>query len=380
MSDRGSRGAAKTGLRDLLIVADDLTGACDAAVAFAQRALVRVCVDDQPPGHDGVWGINTSSRDVTPADAEKILARVAGGIPKDRTIFKKVDSVFRGNTLVEIAATCQCFPADLIVLAPAYPELGRTVQRGKLYVQSEGESCCLDVVAGLQACGCDATVLGVSNSSESLAHAKQESLAAGKRLVLCDAGTQEHMNAIVSAAGQLDRQTLWIGSGGLAHALALQWAQAPGGADMPLPRGRTVFCVGSDHPATRQQLLSMHETARVPVYPCNAPAMPAHSSFALEITSRTTPSHVQAALSAISRDEIACLFVTGGDTARLVCRALGIETLRLLQEFAPGVPLGLVEGGRFDGIPVMLKSGGFGECDLLLRVLEAFGNEERGPA
>ncbi|GGH09012.1 hypothetical protein GCM10011586_26810 [Silvibacterium dinghuense] len=60
----------------------------------------------------------------------------------------------------------------------------------------------------------------------------------------------------------------------------------------------------------------------------------------------------------------------------LVCRALGIRSLRLLREFAPGVPMGIAEGGAFDGVRVMLKSGGFGERDLLQRVYESFHDKE----
>ena len=61
--------------------------------------------------------------------------------------------------------------------------------------------------------------------------------------------------------------------------------------------------------------------------------------------------------------------MTGGDTAHFVCRTLGIHALLLQREFAPGVPLAIAEGGPFDGVSVVLKSGGFGEPDLLCRLL-----------
>jgi uncharacterized protein YgbK (DUF1537 family) len=62
--------------------------------------------------------------------------------------------------------------------------------------------------------------------------------------------------------------------------------------------------------------------------------------------------------------------MTGGDTAHFVCRALDIQALHLEREFAPGIPLATAEGGPFDGVSVVLKSGGFGEPDLLCRLLE----------
>jgi uncharacterized protein YgbK (DUF1537 family) len=64
--------------------------------------------------------------------------------------------------------------------------------------------------------------------------------------------------------------------------------------------------------------------------------------------------------------------MTGGETASQLCRVLGIKTLRLTHEFAPGIPAGLAEGGEFDGVPVIVKSGGFGSPDLLHRISQTF--------
>ena len=82
----------------------------------------------------------------------------------------------------------------------------------------------------------------------------------------------------------------------------------------------------------------------------------------------------------IQRQDVGCLFMTGGDTALSVCEALGITALRLQREFVSGVPLCLAEGGRFDGVNVILKSGGFGDRDLLCRILDSFAGKDRAYA
>ena len=74
---------------------------------------------------------------------------------------------------------------------------------------------------------------------------------------------------------------------------------------------------------------------------------------------------------------VSCLFMTGGDTAALVCRALGIESLDLEIELAPGLPQGTAAGGRFGGCTVVLKSGGFGESSIMSRLVDQFGHRER---
>ena len=41
--------------------------------------------------------------------------------------------------------------------------------------------------------------------------------------------------------------------------------------------------------------------------------------------------------------------LSGGDTASLVCRALGVRRIQLEDEIAPGIPWGNLSGGAFDG-------------------------------
>jgi uncharacterized protein YgbK (DUF1537 family) len=89
----------------------------------------------------------------------------------------------------------------------------------------------------------------------------------------------------------------------------------------------------------------------------------------------TTADEIRRAVVAHDPAQTACLFMTGGDTAHFVCRALGIRALLLQREFAPGVPVAIAEGGPFDGVSVALKSGGFGEPDLLCRLLETCRQE-----
>jgi uncharacterized protein YgbK (DUF1537 family) len=66
------------------------------------------------------------------------------------------------------------------------------------------------------------------------------------------------------------------------------------------------------------------------------------------------------------------LVLCGGDTASVVCRALDIRAIELRREIAPGIPCGLLQGGPFDGLPVVTKSGGFGSPDALIEVADFF--------
>jgi uncharacterized protein YgbK (DUF1537 family) len=68
----------------------------------------------------------------------------------------------------------------------------------------------------------------------------------------------------------------------------------------------------------------------------------------------------------------AALLLSGGDTAALVCRALNARAIELQRELAPGIPCGVLQGGSFDGLPVVTKSGGFGAPDDLIQIADYF--------
>ncbi len=80
-----------------LLIADDLTGACDAGVQFARRGMAS-CVmlaRDAPPAGVRVVAVNTESRHLEEDAAGAAVAAVADWIT-GRAVFKKIDSVLRG--------------------------------------------------------------------------------------------------------------------------------------------------------------------------------------------------------------------------------------------------------------------------------------------
>ncbi len=84
----------------------------------------------------------------------------------------------------------------------------------------------------------------------------------------------------------------------------------------------------------------------------------------------------QAAAQALEQVSVAGLFPTGGDTALAVCQALGATRLRLGGEIEPGIPWGRLEDGRFPGLAVVTKAGGFGQAESLLRAVTFLRGEK----
>jgi uncharacterized protein YgbK (DUF1537 family) len=72
------------------------------------------------------------------------------------------------------------------------------------------------------------------------------------------------------------------------------------------------------------------------------------------------------------------LVLTGGDTARAVLAVLGCTSLDVTAEVAPGIPAMRLRDGRAAGLPVVVKSGGFGEPDALAEAVAWLLGDRRG--
>ena len=81
---------------------------------------------------------------------------------------------------------------------------------------------------------------------------------------------------------------------------------------------------------------------------------------------RSLASKLGEVLNCIDRTLYDGLILVGGDTAVEVCRSLHTTQLLLLEEVQSGTPAGLLADGPRRGMPVITKSGAFGDEDTLL--------------
>ncbi|MCL9826320.1 four-carbon acid sugar kinase family protein [Ralstonia solanacearum] len=126
--------AAQAGPK-LLILADDLSGAADCAVAGVRaglRSAVMLRADGAPPAAD-VLALDTDTRRAGAPDAaaRQLAAWQALARPATR-LYKKIDSTLRGNVAAEVAALVPV--AGLAVVAPAFPAAGRTTRNARQWL------------------------------------------------------------------------------------------------------------------------------------------------------------------------------------------------------------------------------------------------------
>lgn len=352
----------------ILIVADDLTGACDAAAAFLGNGR-RICVlldasaCDSPNIPADVLALTAESRNL-PADhaAERVadcISCMEANAP-GALLFQKIDSAARGNLATEIDAALRASGAALALVTPAFPDAGRTVADGVLSIRDwSGQDATVNLLEMFRAIGIDAAILQ-TGPQEELLLAIGRTIADGVRVLLCDAVEQTHLDRLAAAASRVPHQTLWAGSAGLARALGAQLPSPPAHLAGPpaRPSGRTILFTGTQHPVTVLQVAEVERNAT-------------HSSHARSIHRLVDPSATpEFIIAAFSAEEPAALILTGGETASFVLRALGASGIHLAGEIAPGIPWGIVEGGMADGCTVVTKSGGFGQRDALVRAFQ----------
>ena len=126
---------------NLLILADDLTGALDTGVQFAVRGIsTKVVVLSasalQIPSDAEVVAIDTETRHVRPQTAAAIVANIIRSLSKYniKTIYKKTDSALRGNVGAELNAVMTASHSRYLHFLPAFPQMNRIVQEGCLYI------------------------------------------------------------------------------------------------------------------------------------------------------------------------------------------------------------------------------------------------------
>ncbi len=347
-----------------VIVADDLTGACDSAVPFAAAGLRTVAAFGEPVEPAEVLALSTESRDAGAAEAVCRLRRIAGRA-RAPIVFKKIDSTLRGNTGVEIVAALEAFGCEAAVVTPAFPALGRIVESGRLRVVTDPAFLPVEIAPWLRAAGAD-------SCRHVPAGGIAEAIEGGARFVSVDAVCTEDLARIAAEIHALPRRILWAGSGGLAAALAPRLGAAGPAPELPRASGPVLFCIGSDHPVTMEQQRRLVETR-------GAILLDARAAAAEDLRGRSAVLRIPRGRVAVKslaelfdRFPPAAFFLSGGDTASLVCRALAARAIELRREFLPGMPAGVLHGGPFEGTAVFTKSGGFGSPEDLVQLADSY--------
>jgi uncharacterized protein YgbK (DUF1537 family) len=374
----------------IVMIADDLSGAADCAVSCAVQGLHTVLQLSETP-HAGdsaqVIAIDAATRsmaaDRAAATVERIVAKYEDA--PSRVLFKKLDSLLRGHIGPELAAMrCGRTPA-VIVMAPALPAQGRTTIDGCQCLNGQRLENA-DAPKMLEAAGLTSAQISlalVRAGSQQLATNMAE-LARQHDALVCDAETDADLQAVAAAIAALPRagwdgSIIWAGSSGLARHIpaALGIAGASDPVETPRFRGPILLLIGSRAALAHEQADEAGRSSgmtRVRHGAALGKALDSGSDVMAVIDSSDEAAENPRLCSDLASwvsphmDKVGAIILTGGETARAILTTSDITGLRLLREVEPGVPLAVSAGAR--QIPVITKSGSFGNRTTLAHCVQ----------
>jgi len=385
----------------LAMLADDVTGGCDAGVQFSLRgAATRVYLDlpQAPAAFAGVSVIVNHSRGDAPEEASRKVEQACDWIAASgaKLCYKKIDSTLKGNVGPELEAIRNKFPDRLILVNPSFPKMERILLGGWLRVRSSEGIEPIHLLSLLTSQGARRLTHipqpAGDGANRTLVERIQQADAAGARIIVIDAVSESHLRAIAEAAVQIVPHPLLVGSAGLAapwsELLVKAVNSGASGTKEPASLVRTVsadssavseagpvvLCIGSTNPVTCQQLQRLADTQAVlmfnwqqddPNHALDALAQGCHLAVPIHRGS-VHLENLQHLFSAIVETSHARgLLCSGGDTARLVCTSLRVRAIQLGGEVLRGLPWGTLLGGPANRLPICTKAGGFGNADAL---------------
>jgi uncharacterized protein YgbK (DUF1537 family) len=163
------------------------------------------------------------------------------------------------------------------------------------------------------------------------------------------------------------------GSAGLAGALARQWSAGRRPARVRVePSARILVGVSSLHPVARSAVRRLRDATaggadRPAVHVVTTPTACAPAGGTAAAVASDFGDRVVAQL---ARSPYDVLVLVGGDGAAATLDRLGATAVTVHSALAPGVPIGAIVGGPAHGVRLVTTSGGFGDAESLVRIVD----------
>lgn len=400
------------------IAADDLTSATDGATPFVlrgQRCTVHFDGSLAPVVAADIVSMNKDSRSRCREEAARRSTATALRLAGADILFHTVDSTIRGHLEAEVLAALSASGRKMALLAPAFPQAGRTTVGGLQFVDGtpvSQTSFAADPVHPVTQPSIRHHFPSVPDQMvrfcalDDVRMLSPASFVQGDEILLiCDAATQHDLDLLVAAIAQ-PRDVLFCGSPGMARALAGRLAMQEAPCTVVPRAALPLAVVGSANiTSERQKRLLLGDTAVAHVIVDPARAVESPEIAAQEALDRSAmaltrakslavmvgdtqepvsdPNRICEALGLVAAQLIRTLPVdglvlTGGDTASAIFKALDIGEMLLCGELEPGISVGRVESPRPMG--VITKAGGFGGVDVLAEAMEFLRNGGAGGA
>ena len=412
----------------LLIIADDFTGALDTGVQFSARgAKTKVIVGDNPEIDKykdacDVLVIDAETRHMAVEDAGRIVGQItAAAVEKSIPhIFKKTDSALRGNIGAELTAVLEAAKEEQLPFIPSFPKIGRTTENGEYLISG--------IAVADSVFGSDpfepvtksnvSELIGLQSSVPCISlpvPASASQIPEDRGILVFDSRTQEDLIQIMSVLKEKGLLRIIAGCAGFASILS-EILDFSGGEKTAMPEldPRLLVVCGSVNPITLTQLHNAQQKGftRYHLSPeqklgagyWETPQgiqdieamrkMLADNSCCIIDSNDVDTSNAQTREYAKQHDidldglrlgisksighivksifncpDLGTMLITGGDTLLQCMKYMGVNTLEPICEMESGIVLSRFtyeDHMRF----VITKSGGFGSAQLMSNIAD----------
>lgn len=406
----------------LLIIADDFTGALDTSIQFAKRGALTVVRTKRNVDYGAlepdisVVVVDSETRHVTAEEAYKVVSEIVDSAVKAKVpyIYKKTDSVLRGNVGAELAALCDR-GLGMVHFAPAFPDMGRTTSNGIQYVDGLPIAKSVfgnDPFEPVMTSSIPELIKAETDTPVHLISKGEEVNISGKGIYLYDAENASDLWSIATNLKKNNQLMTLAGCAGFADSLAsVMFISDRPEKTLNIPKGLCIVC-GSVNPVTVRQM-DIAEKIGIPRVHIDRnmclndswinsgeavnlvrtwiSTVDKEGAVLLDVNFGSDVPFSDMRINPDDRGKVsenlgkivkcmidgglnATLFLTGGDTLLGAMNALNVYALTPITEVMPGVVVSSFSYGEKD-IYCISKSGGFGGENLIPELCEILGSD-----
>lgn len=387
-------------MSNFLIIADDFSGSSDSGVNMVKNGIETHIVFDATKMVKGKsYVIDTESRNIRAEKSYEIVHAVAESARELNfdCYYKKVDSTLRGNICTEIKAIVDVLKSDLIVFNSACPNSGRTVVQGNLYMN--GTLVTETEIAKDPLFFCKENNLKKMMETQMKERVQHFDLTSirngsihwdGSKIVTFDTEVNDDMDKVVPYVLGLGKNTLWVGSAGMANSLfktlgtpkpalaivgsisdtsrnQIKFAEEQGAhvikADIcSLLCGESVQAIIEK---AVHELQSGNDVVVASAYDYQDYVNSIESGEKRGMKKEEVSWFAQKKLGEIGtgileKIQVAGVFLTGGDTATSFVKSACSDACKIISEPLPVVPMVELDTGEYSGLHAVAKGGSIG--------------------
>lgn len=384
-----------------------------------------------------ILAFNTNTRNVVPEIAYKRVNRVAKILKNKgvKCIYKKIDSTLRGNIGIEIESVMDVFDVETVILTASLPVHKRITVGGYQLVNQvplQSSEIARNLNSSIPESHLPTLIqsqtkrkvghINLSVVMQGIEALRQEILTHQKKgfeIIAVDAANKNDLATIANAIVAMELTKIIVGSAGLASELpSALGLKTKAESAIRKKEGVVVAICGSKSRNAIRQILKAKEMTGNGVIGINIDRIltgkksmdeelrkalretkkliSKEKNIIVKLSDSKTVSGEEMSLkprieTAVMKEKIlevlgrlaykivksskvAGLVLTGGETAVSACKKLNSWGIVLGDEVLPGIPVGELVGGEFEGLNIITKAGSFGEEDTLVKAIKYLGS------